>query len=177
MSCVRLLMIFVVTRNRRRLLIVLVAVIGCLCVVSWFINWRLEKLNAARQLAMYGHPTIEQMVDLLGYSDTIVINNTLTRFEFSGSDAGRERAVELLRHPDIYVWYCSSLYLGSIGDQRSVPYLIRGLDHPAWRSRPKLVRYLRSLTHEDFGENKDEWVRWWKSQNPDSPFDFTTKRP
>jgi hypothetical protein len=163
--------------KRKRLLTISVAVVGCLFVAAWLISRQLQKLNTARELAMEGHPTVEQMLALLDYSDTIVLNNTLTQFEHSGSDAGRERAVELLRHSDIYVSYCSALYLGSIGDQRSVPYLIRGLDHPAWRSRPRLVRYLKTLTQQDFGENKHEWVQWWKSQNSGSSFDFTSKKP
>ena len=151
--------------------------LGSLFVVGWLLNRHLEKLNAARQLAMEGHPTPQQLVSLLGYSDTIVLNNALTQLERSRSDVGRGRAVELLRHPDLYVWYCSSMYLGAIGDQRSVPYLIRGLDHPAWRSRPRVLGYLKNLTHEVFGEDKNAWVRWWNSQHPDVSFDFETKKP
>jgi hypothetical protein len=125
---------------------------------------------------MEGHPTVEQMLELLQHSDTIVLENTLTLFELSGNPAGRERAAQLLQHPDCYVSYCACLYLGAIGDQRSIPYLIRGLDHPAWRSRPRVVKYLKSLSREDFGENKDAWIRWWNAQNVGSSFDFTTKK-
>jgi hypothetical protein len=164
-------------RKRKRLLAALVAIVACLFIAAWVTIRQLQKLNAARQLAMEGSPTVEQMVSLLDYSDTIVLRNTLTQLEHSGSEAGRERAVELLGHSDIYVSYGSALYLGSIGDHRSVPYLIRGLDHPASRSRPRLVQYLKTLTHQDFGETKDQWVGWWKSQNPGSSFDFTTKKP
>lgn len=164
------------SKNFRRFLIALFAIIGCLGAGGWLINHHLQKLLAARTLATEGHPRVEQMVQLLQSSDTIVINNALTRFERSGSDAGKERAAELLHHSDSYVWYCSSLYLGSIGDARSIPFLIRGLDHPAWRSKPRVVQYLTNLTHQDFGENKDEWIRWWKSQNSNSPFDFATQR-
>ena len=164
-------------RKWKRLHAVLVTLFACLLTAGWVVNRQLQKLVAAQQLAMEGSPTVEQMVGLLDYSDAIVLKNTMTQLEHSGSDAGRERAVELLGHSDIYVSYCSALYLGSIGDQRSVPYLIRGLDHPASRSRPRLVRYLKTLTHQDFGENKDQWVGWWKSQNSGSSFDFTTKRP
>jgi hypothetical protein len=116
------------------------------------------------------------MIGLLRYSDAIVLKNTLTQFEFSGSDAGRERAAELLRNPDSYVSYCASLYLGAIGDQRCVPYLIRGLDHPAWRSRPRVVRYLKNLTGQDFGESKDKWIQWWNAQYPNTQFNFTTNK-
>jgi hypothetical protein len=163
--------------KRGALVIAVVAVLGILFVVGWLVNRHLENLNADRQLAMEGHPTPEQLVSLLGNSDKIVLNNALTQLEVSKNDVGRERAVELLHHPDLYVWYCSSLYLGAIGDQRSVPYLIRGLDHPAWRSRPRLLGYLKKLTHEDFGEDKNAWVRWWNSQHPGVSFDFQTSKP
>lgn len=170
-------MLAVMASKRRPIAVVLIAVVGALFVAAWLVNRHLQNLNAARQLAMEGHPTPEQLVSLLGYSDTIVLNNTLTQLEFSRNDIGRERAVELLLHSDPYVWYCSSMYLGAIGDQRSVPYLIRGLDHPAWRSRLRLLGYLKNLTHEDFGEDKGAWIRWWNSQHPDKPFDFETKKP
>jgi len=169
-------LILVMSRKARSILLIVGAVSACALLAWWLAIRYLEDLNAAQHLAMEGHPTVEQMLHLLQYSDTIVLNNTLTQFERSGSRAGTERAVELLRHPDRYVSYSASLYLGAIGDQRSIPYLIRGLDHPAWRSRPRVMNYLKSLTRQDFGENKDAWIQWWNAQNPGSRFDFTTKQ-
>ena len=165
------------TRKGCRYIVAFLTVLGSLFVVGWLVERHLEDLAAARELAMEGHPTPEQVVLLLGYTDTIVLNNTLTKLERSKSGIGRERAVELLGHSDLYVWHCASMYLGAIGDERSIPYLIRGLDHPAWRSRPRLVGYLTNLTREDFGEDKKAWVRWWNSQHPGVSFDSETKRP
>ena len=164
--------------NKTQSILIIVGVGGaCTLLALWLGARYLGNLNADRQLDTEGHPTVEQMLHLLGSSDTIVLNNTLTQFERSGSPAGKERAVELLRHTDRYVSYTASLYLGAIGDRRSIPYLIRGLDHPAWRSRPQVAKYLKNLTREDFGENKDAWIRWWNTQNVGSSFDFTTKSP
>jgi HEAT repeat protein len=160
------------SRKARATLILVGACIACVLLAARLVVRHLEALNAARQLAMEGHPTVEQMLQLLQYSDTIILNNTLTQFEFSGNPAGRERAVDLLNHSDRYVSYTASLYLGAIGDQRSIPYLIRGLDHPAWRSRPRVLNYLKRLTREDFGESKDAWIRWWNRQNVGAKFDF-----
>jgi hypothetical protein len=164
------------TRKGRSVLLLVGAAGACVLLAWWLAVRHLEDLSAARHLAMEGHPTVEQMLHLLNYSDAIVLNNTLTQFERSGDPAGKDRAVELLRHPDRYVSYSACLYLGAIGDQRSIPYLIRGLDHPAWRSRPRVVNYLKNLTRQDFGENKVEWIRWWNAQNPGSGFDFATKQ-
>ncbi len=163
--------------KRKTIIIALISVVVVALAAAWLAVHRLEDLNAARKLAMEGRPTPEQMISLLDYSDTIVLNNTLTQLERSQNDIGRERAAELLLHSNLYTWYCASLYLGAIGDQRSVPYLIRGLDHPAWRSRPKLLGYLKNLTSMDFGEDKPAWIRWWNSQNPNKPFDFEMKIP
>ncbi|HVM48379.1 MAG TPA: HEAT repeat domain-containing protein [Candidatus Acidoferrum sp.] len=166
----------VMSRKGRSILVLVCAAVVCVVLAWWLAVRHLEDLNAAQHLAMEGHPTVEQMLHLLQYSDTIVLNNTLTQFERSRNPAGKERAAELLRHPDRYVSYSACLYLGAIGDERSIPYLIKGLDHPAWRSRPRVVKYLKSLTGQDFGEDKEAWIRWWNSQNPGSGFDFANKQ-
>ena len=42
---------------------------------------------------------------------------------------------------------------------------------------PRLLGYLKKLTHEDFGEDKNAWVRWWNSQHSGLSFDFETRKP
>jgi len=175
----RWLTLVVMSSKRKRLLVIIGGTVGCLYIVGYLVSRHLEKVVTALDtldITQGGHATIEQLVSYLDYSNILVLKGALSELEFRRSDAGRERAAQLLQHRDLYVWYCASLYLGAIGDQRSVPYLIRGLDHLAWRHRPKLLGYLRSLTHQDFGENKDAWIQWWTSQHPGSSFDFTTKR-
>ncbi|SPE60412.1 exported hypothetical protein [Verrucomicrobia bacterium] len=81
----------------------------------------LAKRNEAIQLVTEGNPSDEQLLGFLQSSDRILLLNTLTLLEHRKTPAGRERAAKLLAHPDLYVWYCASLYLGAVGDQRSVP--------------------------------------------------------
>ena len=110
--------------RKRKLVTIAVSTVGCLLAVWWFTARYFENRVAVLNAVMDGNPSIEQLVGFLDYSDAIILNNTLTRLEFARADAGRERAAVLLRHDNLYVWYCASLYLGAIGDQRSIPYLI-----------------------------------------------------
>ena len=150
------------------LLLILAAVGGRL---AWRVH-RLEKNYAAYELVIHGNPSEAELVGFLDSDYGILVLNTLTTLEHRKLAGGREKAANLLTSRDPRIWYAASLYLGAIGDQRSVPYLIRGLTHPAWRSRPRVVNYLQNLTGQNYGENKEEWIKWWSAQNNDK-FDFT----
>ena len=158
-----------------------VATIGSLlvlilaAVILW--DYRLNKRVQAYQLITEGNPSDEQLLNFLKSNDQIILENTLRLLEHRKVLAGREPGIKLLTNPDLYIWYPASLYLGALGDQRSVPYLIRGLDHPAWRSRPRVVAYLKVLTGQDFGERKQDWISWWSAKQPQSAFDFTCVKP
>lgn len=123
-------------------------------------------------LLLEGQPTEEQLVNFLNSSDPLILGSSLTLLEHRRHAAGREGAVRLLTNPDPSVWYAAALYLGSLGDGRSVPYLIRGLDHRSWRSRPRVVGYLKDLTLHDIGENKEDWIKWWTAHHAGKTFDF-----
>jgi hypothetical protein len=147
---------------------ILLTTVGVVAIWSHILSRRVE----AYDLVESRNASEEQLVSFLNSSDDILLDNALSALEFRKAPGGREQAAKLLAHPHLYVWYCASLYLGAIGDQRSVPYLIRGLDHPAWRSRPRVVSYLKNLTGMDFGEKKEEWIKWWLAQQAGRVFDF-----
>jgi hypothetical protein len=134
--------------------------------------YRLQEQADALELVMSGNPTTEQLIKFLGSGNPTLLDNTLTILEQRKATGGRESAARLLKSDNLYVWFCASLYLGAIGDERSIPYLIRGLSHPARNDRTRVVSYLKNMTGNDFGENKEEWVRWWVAQHGKS-FDFT----
>lgn len=140
---------------------------------GWWIHVANKHVEAVN-LVIQGNPTEEQLVSFLKSKDRILLSNTLTVLERRRVAGGKEMAANLLTHPDPYVWFGASLYLGSLGDQRSVPYLIRGLDHPAWRSRPRVVSYLRSLTGQDYDDRKEEWIKWWAEQHQGTLFNFAS---
>jgi hypothetical protein len=133
---------------------------------------RLEQKNAAYELVIHGNPSEAQLVDFLDSNYAVLVSNTLTALERRKLVGGREKAAKLLTSRDPQIWHPASLYLGAIGDQRSVPYLIRGLTHPAWRSRKRLLNHLQHLTGQSYGEGKEDWIKWWLAQN-NAEFDFS----
>ena len=57
--------------------------------------------------------------------------------------------------------------LAAIGDKSCVPTLIDRLEVSELRERRDIVRTLQQLTKQSFGDNPDQWLRWWKAvQDP-----------
>jgi hypothetical protein len=148
----------------------LVALVGGILL---FWGYRLEKNNAELETVLHGNASEAELVRFLDSGYEILVSNTLTTLEHRKLAGGKEKAAKLLKSRNASIWYAAALYLGVLNDQRSVPYLIRGLTHPAWRSRSRVVSYLQNLTGQNLGENKDAWIKWWSASNMDRGFDFT----
>ncbi|MDB6026194.1 MAG: hypothetical protein JWM68_2417 [Verrucomicrobiales bacterium] len=149
-----------------------IAILIAIGAAEWWVH-RLQKRVDDIERVWEGKASDTELVNFLASNDKILLSNTLTELEHRRVVGGRDSAAKLLTDPDIHVWYCAGLYLGCLGDKRSIPCLIRGLDHPAWRSRPRVVEYLKSMTGQDFGEEKQAWVAWWSAQNNNEKFDFS----
>jgi hypothetical protein len=78
----------------------------------------------------------------------------------------KEIAEKQLSSSDDYLWLNAAIYLGSIGDTSSVPYLIKALRHTAWRSQPEYITYLKTMTGMNFGDHFDLWKDWYLGQSP-----------
>jgi hypothetical protein len=87
------------------------------------------------------------------------------------------RGRELLRSRDEYVWFSAALYLGKLGDSAAVPYLIKGLRHPAWRAHAQVVVELQALTGQAIGNDFEAWRQWWVAQHPGESFNFEMRGP
>lgn len=157
--------------SKRTIVWIVVFLVPLAAGLAWW-DHRLEKNNAAYELVTNGDPSEAELVGFLDSNYPILVSGTLTALEHRKLAGGREKAAKLLTSRDPHIWYVAALYLGAIGDQRTVPYLIRGLTHPAWRSRPRVVNYLQNLTGQNYGENKEEWIKWWSARNSNK-FDFT----
>jgi len=83
-----------------------------------------------------------------------------------------ERAIELLRSDDDYVWLNAAHYVGAVNRPEAVPYLIKALRHTAWRSDNERLSYLSQITGENFGTDFKAWSNWWTVANPGASFDF-----
>ncbi|MDC0088202.1 hypothetical protein OAI07_01525 [Akkermansiaceae bacterium] len=79
--------------------------------------------------------------------------------------SGREKAVIDLSSDEDYIWLNAALYLGSLGDEVAVPYLIKALRHTAWRSDEQTLSYLRKITQTNAGSDYADWKAWWDNQN------------
>ncbi|MCC5805417.1 MAG: hypothetical protein JJU00_03725 [Opitutales bacterium] len=78
-----------------------------------------------------------------------------------------EHALEDVKVPDAYLWVNAARYLGSLGREEAIPYLIKALRHTASRGDDEIVGWLEDLTKKSFGADFDAWRSWWLEENPD----------
>ncbi len=131
--------------------------------------------DVSELLAIYSADS-SKLVANLSSDRPIIVMESLGTLERRKDPAGQDKARELLHDEDDYVWFNAALYLASLGDRETIPYLIKGLQHPASRSRGEVASYLESLTQQRFGRNQELWIAWWQEQHPDSDFDFSYAR-
>ena len=94
--------------------------------------------------------------------------------QYAGAQA---RARELLQSGDEYTWFNAALYLGKLRDPAAVPYLIKGLRHPAHMAHAEAVADLQAMTGQTIGNDFEAWRQWYVTQNPGEEFDFEMRRP
>jgi hypothetical protein len=115
----------------------------------------------------------ESLVANLDSSDPDLVMTSLSILSDRADSSGKDKAVALLSSKNNYIWFNAALYLGSIEQAEAIPYLIKGLKHPASRSHDKVMSLLQTLTRETFGKDQDKWIGWWKHEHPDSTFTFS----
>lgn len=121
--------------------------------------------DKASELARLHEASSSELVTVLGSDDRDTVITALSILKRRHDPAGRKKALRLLESDNSYVWLNAALYLAELGDKRAVPYLIRGLKHPAWRSRDKVTQYLKALTGQSHGSSHEKWTSWWKKKN------------
>lgn len=129
--------------------------------------------SASARAGALGRPRPSKaLVSDLASRDRNVVLSSLHVLTARRDPAGREQANGLLKSQDDYVWFNAALYLGAIGDGRAVPYLIKGLEHPARRAHGEAAARLKAVTRQTLGQDQKRWIAWWRQQHPDSKFDF-----
>ncbi|MCP4708850.1 MAG: hypothetical protein GY869_09510, partial [Planctomycetes bacterium] len=88
----------------------------------------------------------EKLVNNLSSGKRNLVMTSLNLLEDRLDSAGKEQAQKLLQSKDDYLWLNASLYLAAFGDQQAIPYLIKGLNHPASRAHDKVAKHLEQLT-------------------------------
>jgi hypothetical protein len=139
---------------------------------------------AARALGEIGDPqTVQPLV--IALSDNVAAIHTaareaLTKIDpnWARSEVARQAVPELIAKlkTDEYhwpEWKTSAKVLGEIGDPRAVEQLIAMLENSGkWPVREddrqelkhSMSGALAQITREDFGEDSDAWLRWWKQK-------------
>ncbi len=87
------------------------------------------------------------------------------------SDVAHQIALKDLTSSDPYLWLNAAEYLGAIGDNASVPYLIKALRHTAWREDDETKQRLVSLTGTNL-YTFNGWQQWWIASHPGGHFDW-----
>lgn len=113
------------------------------------------------------------LVNNLSSSDRDLVMTSLDILKGRGDPAGQLKARALLSDSDDYIWFNAALYLGAINDPQAIPYLIKGLKHPAYRAYPEVATDLQALTGQTFALDQSKWIAWWRNANPGSQFSFT----
>lgn len=129
----------------------------CLVMLNQLTPYFISNQSIARNL--------EQEAGSLVYSSLDILEDRKYR-------GAQHKGRELLRSEDPYTWLNAALYLAAREDACSVPYLIRGLRHPACRAHDELVSYLQKLTGEKYPKDFESWQEWWIETHPESNFDF-----
>ena len=115
----------------------------------------------------------EELVDELRNPKRDIVMTALNLLEERRDAAGIPAARDLLTSTDDYIWFSAALYLGAMGESEAVPYLIKGLKHPASRAYVEVASELRAFTGQEFGTDQARWIQWWKEEHPESTFDFS----
>lgn len=79
--------------------------------------------------------------------------------------SGVPQALVLLESSDDYVWLNAATYLGTCDKKESVPYLIKGIRHTAWRTKDERLLMLQHLTGQKFGNDFSTWQNWWENES------------
>jgi hypothetical protein len=158
-----------------RKVIIITAALTSLIAIGVDLLWQnLVRSSNVGILGHFGLVSSSRLVGNLGTNDPDTIRQSLGALDDNRDPAGIAAAIPLLKSDDDYVWLNAALYLGSFGKTESIPYLIKGLRHTAYRSAPDMVNDLRSMTGQSFGQNYRAGHDWWTSQHHGNDIDFDT---
>ncbi len=79
-----------------------------------------------------------------------------------------EALIGRLRDPSEAVRCAAVDALCRLGTTRSVPQLIRLLDHPHWHTRRRVHLALQRMTARDLGDRRQAWQAWWDTGTSES---------
>ncbi len=79
-----------------------------------------------------------------------------------------EALIGRLRDPSEAVRCAAVDALCRLGTTRSVPHLIRLMDHPQWHTKRRVHLALQRMTARDLGDQRQAWQAWWDTGTSES---------
>ncbi|MCG3148950.1 MAG: hypothetical protein PCFJNLEI_02402 [Verrucomicrobiae bacterium] len=112
-----------------------------------------------------------QIARNLDSKDNFLIHSSLDVLGRRQSKLGESKARQLLHKPGS--WKVAAIYLGRLGHQTAVPYLIKALGSQHMTGlREVQANLLQDLTGQSYGVDFPRWREWWMLNHPCSTFDF-----
>ena len=139
-----------------------------LVLLAGFLIWNSQTLGFLWTMAK----PASSLASDLDSGDPDAMREALGMLMSRGNKEYANKAIPLLQHADDYVWFNAALYLGSCNRKEAIPYLIKGLKHPASRAHEECRQLLVKLTGKDFGKVFPYWRNWYETAYPNEKFDW-----
>jgi hypothetical protein len=130
-------------------------------------------VTIAGGLTYFMHVSSAELVRNLDSPDAQKVGDSLINLHDRRDPAGIYKATELLKSDSTDIWPNATLYLGAMGKSQSIPYLIKAMQTNDPQYGREISVDLTTMTGMDFGEDFEQWRRWWTGKNPGTPFDFS----
>jgi hypothetical protein len=111
-------------------------------------------------LAYFMHRSTALLVRNLDSPDTYTVSYSLQILKDHRDPAGLAKARGLMDSGNADIAQDAALYVGAMGKQESIPYLIKLLKTVQGRELREIAVDLTAMTGEDFGANYDDWEKW-----------------
>jgi hypothetical protein len=146
-------------RSRLVVIVIIVMAIGLSAALSYFMHLRSVELGRD-----------------LDSSDPIVVRDGLITLNERHDPVAIDKATDLLKSNNAGVWTNAAIYLGGLGKENSVPYLIKAMRHVENDRKDEIVSDLTAITGQSLGGNANAWRDWWITQHPTGSFRFDSSQ-
>ncbi len=119
-------------------------------------------LHAASALQKIGEPAVEPVIAALKHQDQKVRRGAACALRGTKDPRAVEPLIQALKDENSGIQRCAGCALGAIKDLRAVEPLIEALKDRGSNVRESALRALRKITEQRFGDNPEQWRKWWE---------------
>ena len=106
----------------------------------------------------------KDLLDVLDNGSTVLRTAAAETLGKLRAQSAERRLTDMLKDKDAVLRTAAVKALAMIGDRRCVPGLMEYLKTAPIGERKEIVKSLRTLTGQGFGESWEAWQTWWTSQ-------------